>query len=187
MEALKSAQKAIEIDEKDAFAHFALGRVQMMCGDFEGATAEIERALELNPNFSLAWYALGMVLLFADRSAEAIPHLDRAMRMSPNDPASWAFENIKGVVCWQLKQPEEALVWVSKASRHPNCNFWPHAILASLFIELDKPEEARASIGVVLEKRPDMTVTAIQAMFRAARFSRKDELFANLRKAGLPD
>ncbi len=172
MEALKSAQRAIEIDEKDAFAHFALGRVQMMRGEFDEAIAEIERALELNPNLSLAWYALGFVLYFADRSAEAIPHFDRAMRMSPNDPALWAMENAKGMACWQLEQPKEALVWQLKASRHPNCDFSPHASLASLFIELDRPKEARAAIDIVLEKQPDMTVTAVQAMFRAARVPR---------------
>ena len=123
MEALKSAQRALAIDEKDAFAHFALGRVQMMRGDFDGAIAEIERALELNPNFSLAWFAFGVVLFFADRSAEAIPHLDRAIRMSPNDPVLWAIENFKGMACWQLEQPQDALVWQTKASRHPNCDF----------------------------------------------------------------
>jgi len=159
----------------------------MMRGEFDGAIAEIERALELNPNLSLAWYALGFVLYFADRSAEAIPHFDRAMRMSPNDPALWAMENAKGMACWQLEQPKEALVWQLKASRHPNCDFSPHASLASLFIELDRPKEARAAIDIVLEKRPDMTVTAVQAMFRAARYSRKEEFIENLRKAGLPE
>jgi len=184
---LTSAVTATELDDMDPLGHCALGRMNMMRGDFETAIDNCQRAVALNPNFANAIHALGAALLWAGKPEEAIPHFDMALRLSPNDPNRWAIENLKGAALWFSGRYEDGIVSARKASRHPSADFWPHANLACLLAGLDRVEEAKAELAKALEKRPDLTITAVSGFLGAVRAERKAEYLGYLRKAGLPE
>jgi TolB-like protein len=54
-EGLHHAERAVGADDRDPFAHFALGRVQTLVKDFDNAIAELQLAIELNPNLALGF------------------------------------------------------------------------------------------------------------------------------------
>ena len=185
--ALRAGQLAVSTDDKDPFAHFALGRVQTLQGDFETALAELEKAIDLNPNLALAYYGLGFALTWSGRAREALPQFHKAIRQSPHDPALWTFETMAGFAHIHLGEYAEAVEWLRKAARHPNSIFWPNVNLAVAFVEQEEWDKARAAINAELELQPDLSVTAVAAMLGSLHPNWKDRYLDGLRKAGLPE
>ncbi|MCH7795441.1 MAG: tetratricopeptide repeat protein [Proteobacteria bacterium] len=174
-------------DDKDPFAHFALGRVLTMQGDFEAAIAELEKAIDLNPNLALAYYGLGFALTWSGRAREALPHFHKAIRQSPHDPALWSFETMTGFAHIQLGEYAEAVEWLRKGARHPNSGFWANLSLAVAFVEQEESGKVRAAMDAALELQPDLSVTAVAAMLGSLHPDWKDRYLDGLRKAGLPE
>ena len=83
-----AALKALQLDEKLAEAHTALG--SLLCnGDFDmaGSISEFQRAIALNPNYATAhhWYGNGPLLALG-RFEEAIAEGKRAIELDPLSP-----------------------------------------------------------------------------------------------------
>ncbi len=184
--ALRAGQLAVSTDDKDPFAHFALGRVQTLQGEFETAIAELEKAIDLNPNLALAYYGLGFALSWSGRAREALPHIHKAIRQSPHDPLLWRFENMAGVAHVQLGEYVEAVEWLRKAARHPNAAFWPNLHLVVAFVEQEEWDKARAAMDAALQLQPDLSLTVVAAIIRQFHLDYKDRILSALRKAGLP-
>jgi len=185
--ALRAGQLALSADDKDPFAHYALGRVLTMQGDFEAAIAEVEKAIDLNPNLALAYYGLGFALTWSGRAREALPHFHKAIRQSPHDPALWTFETMTGFAHIQLGEYAEAVEWHRKGARHPNSGFWANLNLAVAFVEQEEWDKARAAMDAALELQPDLSVTAVAGMLGSLHPDWKDRHLDGLRNAGLPD
>jgi adenylate cyclase len=81
-QALRYASQAVALDDKDALAHFTLGRVQTMRGDYEAAIAESRIAIDLSPSSVPAHYGLGVALWWKGQLDEAISELDTAIRLA---------------------------------------------------------------------------------------------------------
>ena len=183
----QAAQKALEIDQKDAFAHTVLGIVHFTRGATDDAIAATQEAIDLNPNLTSAHYAHGHALVFANRGAEAIPFFDHAIRLSPHDPRRWLFETFKGIALWSIGHIEAAIAWYGKACRHQNTGFWPHMFLAGGFAALDKMTEARTAMAAAIQLRPEISVSAITRMLLGMDTDLLSNQLDILRKAGLPE
>jgi tetratricopeptide (TPR) repeat protein len=86
----QAALKAIDLDPRDAYAHYALSGSALYLGVHEEALEAAQRAVVLNPNFALGYARLGQVLTFVGRPAEAIGPIERSLRHSPLDPQQGA-------------------------------------------------------------------------------------------------
>jgi len=87
--AKKAAEKAIEIDETLAEAHYSLGVVKMLYDwDWGGAEKEINRAIELCPNYAEAHDGYAAYLSATGKKNEAIAEAEIAVDL---DPLSWYF------------------------------------------------------------------------------------------------
>jgi tetratricopeptide (TPR) repeat protein len=86
--AKSAALKALQLDDKLAEAHTALG--ELLClgdRDMAGSISEFQRAIELNPNYATAhhWYGNGPLLALG-RFDEAITEGKRATELDPFSP-----------------------------------------------------------------------------------------------------
>ena len=79
------AQRAIQSDPNDPWAHFAAGYVHMMSRDFDHAVAELTEAIELNSSFAFAHVILGVVYGYGGLPEDGLHHLGLASRLSPRD------------------------------------------------------------------------------------------------------
>ena len=140
---VRSGKKAVLLDEQDAFAHMALGRINILQGNFETAVSELEKALDLNPNLAIGYYSLGMALHWSGQAREALPLVHKAIRQSPNDPLLWAVEMHKGWALHLGHRYEDAVRWCRKACRHSNATFWAETILVAPLTALSRIDEAR--------------------------------------------
>src|SRR6266700_93186 len=88
VKAKAAALKALQLDDKLADAHTALGLL-LCIGDFDmaGSISEFQRAIALNPNYATAhhWYGNGPLLALG-RFDEAIAEGKRAIELDPLSP-----------------------------------------------------------------------------------------------------
>ena len=185
--ASQNARHAIQLDNRDSWAHFALGRILSMQCQYDEATLELERAIELNPSFGRAYFGLASVAVYSANYTQALEPIDTAIRLSPADPHLWTFYNIKARALTGLEQYEEAVYWARKAVRQPSATFWCDLALVSALGYLGREDEARLAIQELYRKKPGYSLE---------QYTRDDFVLApaahqlvieGLRKAGLPE
>ena len=81
----EAARKSLELDDKLAEAHTALGQIYIAFApsDFSTGDRELNHAIELNPNLAVARYNLGLSLIRQGRLDEAIVELQKARALDP--------------------------------------------------------------------------------------------------------
>jgi len=186
-DAFTSARTAVSLDDKDAMAHWALGRVYTQMGESEAAVAELETTLAINPSFAHAYYSLGWALLLAGRVEEALIHIDQALRLNPHDPSLWTFLTGRAMALMFLGRYVEAADDARRAARQPSANFLAPAALASTLGHLGEIDEARAALEQVYRLRPDFSVSLMGRLFNFRNETERVCFLDGLRKAGLPD
>ena len=186
-EAVKLSRKAISLDDKEPFAHFAMGRVRALKGELEVAIAELEQAIDLNPSFAHAYFGLGFALILAGRPEDAIPQMDKAIRLNPHDPSIWTFLSGRSLALILLQRHEEALEWSMKSARRANIGWLAHAILSSALGHLGRLDEARRAGGDLLDLKPDFSLSFIARTMPFKNPAHLERFLDGLRKAGLPD
>src|SRR5690606_21734415 len=62
--ALRQANEAVALDDRDCFCHCALGRALSLLRRNDEAEAALDLAIELNPSFAQAYFAQGFNLLW---------------------------------------------------------------------------------------------------------------------------
>jgi serine/threonine-protein kinase len=83
--AKEAARKALELDDKLAEAHTALGQIYIAFApsDFSTGDRELKHAIELNPNLAVAHYNLGLSFIRQGRLDEASAELAKARGLDP--------------------------------------------------------------------------------------------------------
>ena len=81
----EAARKALELDDKLAEAHTALGQIYIAFApsDFSTGDRELKHAIELNPNLAVAHYNLGLSFIRQGRLDEASTELMKARALDP--------------------------------------------------------------------------------------------------------
>ncbi|HEV8718235.1 MAG TPA: tetratricopeptide repeat protein [Candidatus Binatia bacterium] len=160
-QAFTLAQKAIVLDDSLPAAHMVLGSVYLFKGQHEQALAEGEQALALDPNFAEGHAALAGILLFAGRPEGAIGLVEKALRLSPHAPAWYIV--LLGSAYRLAGQYEEAMAAYKRALLR-NPDFLPaHRVLAAVYSELGRDEEAHAEAAEVLRIQPPFLAGSVGA------------------------
>ncbi len=184
---MAAAKKALELDDKDPVAYFAIGRIYMMRGQHDDSIAALETAIDLNPSFAQAYHGLGMALTLAGRLEEAKAALEQSERLSPRDPILWASTVVHALACILSKDDEEALHWARKTIQNPRSSgYWPQAVLAAALARLGRMDEARAAVAAALEAKPDLTLTYLAETLPTKEPGGLAPYLDGLRDAGLP-
>ena len=111
--AREMAEKALEIDDRLAEAHTALGALSEGEWNWKEAENEYRRALELNPNYATGhqWYAEFLTVL--ERHEEARAEMKRALEL---DPLSLIINQNLGIVYFFARDYDSALKQFQKTS-----------------------------------------------------------------------
>ena len=153
-QALKMAQKAIEIDDSSASAHACLGRVYYDLKQHNESVSEYNKAIAINPNEADAYNA-GWALCYSGRAKEAIPYFEKKKRLDPKSP--WAYLGLGHTRLFQ-GQYEEAIPYLKKALEMNPRYFRMNLDLAACYAALGKQEEAKAAAAQVLKASPNFSI-----------------------------
>jgi adenylate cyclase len=185
--ALAFGSRAVELDNQDAGAHYALGRAFTVRREHERAIPELRKAVELNPSYAWAHYALGMAYGTSGSPEKAIVPIEMAMRLSPYDTYLGQFMVHLSEAYLVMGRHEEALAWAERSLREPNFRWSRYAVLISALGHLGRLDEAARAVRALSEFRPDVTVTFAGDWWPISHRPSLDYVLEGLRKAGLKE
>jgi TolB-like protein/DNA-binding winged helix-turn-helix (wHTH) protein/Tfp pilus assembly protein PilF len=162
------AQRALEADQYDPFAHFNVGRSFWLDGQLEDAIACFDRAISLSPSYAQGIYNRGLVSTMAGRPKDADADLTLALELSPLDPLAYAMVSSRAMAHVQLGDYEKAADFGSRAARMPGAH--KHiALIAAFTAQLAGNSEA-AGGWLAKVKADDPGITA-ETFFHAFPFA----------------
>jgi tetratricopeptide (TPR) repeat protein len=170
---------------QDALTHFGYGRALLARKAYDNALAELQSALELNPNLAIVYCGLGDSLAYEGRFADAIPFFQKAISLSPYDPQRWAFYSYRALAHLLAGQFDAALEWSTKATRVPNCHYWPFAHRVSALGHLEDLETVTLAKSELLQRQPEFSCAfAEHRLFYIKNPAHIERYLDGLRKAG---
>jgi adenylate cyclase len=104
-----AAERAVAIDPGNARAHYAMGLVHVLRGDFERSVLANEAAIALDRNFALAHNNLGNSLVHRGDGKEALSSAQTALRLDPRGPQIGALWTTMGFARLLLAETDEAI------------------------------------------------------------------------------
>ena len=141
---MQAASKAVYLDERNPYAHYALAIVSNYSNQLDQAIKAARKAIALSPSFALGHLGLGMALLFSGRALEATAPLEQGLRLSPYDPQNFVWLNILALARLFAGQPEGALDAAVRA-KQVRPNWWTTLeVLTCCYAALSRWDEARA-------------------------------------------
>jgi len=180
----ESAGRAVSLDDRDPYSHYALFGCHLLSGRLQLALAEAQRTIDLNPNFALAHLALGWVRIFIGRFQEALDPLLRALRLSPNDPLAFLFSNFIAMANYHMGNYEEAVHFAEIALSARRIPFVLITELACLG-QLGRTDEARSLLDEITRDQPADIDRYWEFSFPYADPEHRAHLADGLRKAGM--
>ena len=103
-----AAQKALELDDRLAEAHVALGMIKNDEWDWAGAEREFKRAIELNSNLAEAHFRYSQYLSQMGRHTEAMAEIKRAQELDPLRITLRGQEGVSFIFCTALRRGNPA-------------------------------------------------------------------------------
>ena len=181
---------ALSMVPDHAWAHVAMGVVQIYTNRAAQGIAECERALALDPNLAEAHAMIGIAKIVVGRFEETETHIQEAMRLSPRDRYLSSWLVIAGIAQLYLGSDEKAVTCFRRSieinRNHPAVQYY----LAGALALLGRLEEARYTVRAAIAVHSDFTVSRFRAgaasdnpRYLAAR----ERLCQGMRKAGVPE
>jgi adenylate cyclase len=177
------ATRAVALDDRDPWAHWALGLVNLYMRRHAEAISEAQRAIALNPNFAEGHVSLGEALHYSGRSDEALTYFDRAKVLNPYFPD--VLLHFQALASFQLGRYEEAVgLLKQRLTRNPVTDV-SRALLAASYGHLGRFDEARAAWQEVLRVNPDYSLEYRRKVLPYKNPDDFELVVDGLRKAGV--
>jgi tetratricopeptide (TPR) repeat protein len=183
-EAYTAAGRAVVLDDRDPYTHYALSLASMLTRRHEQALAEVQRAIDLNPNFAMGYYELGIIRIFIGHFAEAVDPLLRSLRLSPNDALAGFHAGWVALADYHQDKYEEAVGYAERALRDRRWPYVLRTLLASLG-QLERTDEARTVLAELERFKPLDAARYWEATSPYANPAHRAHLDEGLRKAGM--
>jgi TolB-like protein len=164
-EGRQAALKAVYLDERNPYSHYAFAIVSIFSGELEQAIRAARKAIQISPSFALGHLGLGMALLFSGRASEAVAPLEHGLRLSPYDPQNFVWFNMLALARVFAGRAVAALEAAIRALQ-VRPNWWTTLeVLTCCYAKLDRWDEARncaRDMGKV-EKQPGDVLAVLRA------------------------
>jgi TolB-like protein/Flp pilus assembly protein TadD len=179
------AGRAIALDDRDSWGHFALGYAAMMEHRTEESLAAFRRALALNPNSAAAHVHLSHGLAFAGYDHETIEHAENAIRLSPLDPLRALCVGGVAVAHYFAGRYAEAIEATTEAARLRPGFQGAHRLHCAALAQAGRLEEARSVLAAVKREQPHLSIDWIRAHVPYQTAELMERFLDGMRKAGL--
>ena len=180
-----SANKAVQLDPHDAFAHHALGHAYAIQGQMEQSLGALERGVELSPNDPMANGCYAMQLAASARGPEAQAVIDRALSLSPEDPWQHRFALVKARAHFAAGEYAESEEWALR-SQQLRPSIWAKFHSVSAPALGGSLERAKQRVADAQAQQPWPPLEGFeQGLRRGTDGEYVDRLFEGLRLAGL--
>lgn len=179
-----AAGRALAIDDRDPYSHYAMFFVHYLSGRLDAALLAAQRAIDLSPNFAFGHLALGWVRLYLGHFEQSLDPLLRALRLTPNDPLAFLAMTKLSQAHYHLGNLEEALHFSERALAVRRV----HVVLVmaiAVLGRLGRIDEARALLEELDRMTPPDPAGYWRVVHPYADPAHREQLFEGLRRAGM--
>jgi adenylate cyclase len=181
--AYELAQRAVELAPDSAFAYHALHLVHWLRNEVDLSFAAGERGLQLNPNDTSLMADLGQRYTVRGQWDKGLPLLEEAFVRNPAQPGQY---RIGFFLKYYIAGDYEQALLQAKQIDAPNVII-THVILAAVYGQLGRTDEAKAAVARILEIDPAYgEKAAADLAMRSLHPDYIPLMLDGLRKAGLP-
>jgi TolB-like protein/class 3 adenylate cyclase/Tfp pilus assembly protein PilF len=183
-EGYAAATRAVALDDRDPYCHYALCWLSTLRRQHAQALSEAQRSIDLNPNFALGYFVLGLVRIHIGHFGEALDALLRSLRLNPNDPQAGSFLSFVALAHYHQGNYEEAVHYGELAIRGRRAFFALRTLLASLG-QLGRREDAECILEELERRKPANADEYFEITTPYAVPGHRGHLLDGLRKAGM--
>jgi TolB-like protein/Flp pilus assembly protein TadD len=180
-EGIDAALKAVQLDEKNPYSHYALAITSVFASEFDQAIRAADKAVELSPGFALGHLVLGMARLYSGDALRAVRCLERGLQLNPHDPQNFVWYNILATALLLQHEFDSAVQQATNALKvRPK---WRPAITTALccYQAMGQKDRARECVERLSQCEP--SADALGPLWRTnARW--RDEMTSLLGQAG---
>ncbi|HWD41678.1 MAG TPA: sulfotransferase [Fimbriimonas sp.] len=151
-ESIDCAERAIELNPREANLHSNLGLTFMAAGQPAEAVSCFQKAAELNPKLAPNWHQLGKALQLQSRDAEAVEAFRRAIELAPNSSDSVLS---LGQSLLNLDDFDGAIEFAKRVLTLNPSSSAGHLLLAGALIEQGRSAEADPHLRKTVELDPN--------------------------------
>jgi adenylate cyclase len=180
--AVKSAEKAIELDGSLAEGHAALGYALLTMRQHDKAIEVSERAVSLNPNSATALFTLAQCMHFSGRWKEGLSLLRQAIRLNPYVPIYYSYF---ATACRETGRYEEGINALKKSLTFAPNDLFAHINLVALYMYAEREDEARAAVAEIKRIAPNFSLTRYRKAQPWKESVDTSRVFEAMGKAGL--
>jgi len=153
------ARRATQLDDRNEYAHWALGISCWGLLKYDESLAALERAVSLNPNCSLAYGSLGTLLGILGRPEEAIVNQEIAIRSNPLDPSIFFRFSGLALAHYMAERYELAIEWAERAIHRMPRWYFAHFVLAASQVALARLDDAAKTVKFCQNVMPDINIS----------------------------
>ena len=184
---IENANRAISIDQRDYFAHYALGRLQILDSDYISAIRSLQTAVRINPNFAYGYFGLAVAHVYMNEAEQAIDHINLAIRLSPNDPLLWAFYGYSGLAHFALGELDLAIDQLEQCYQLSSAQFTPFVWLAVCYLHAERWEDAKKALDHAKRLESSLSISFLSKIYRNREGKRTNQLFEAMETLGLKE
>jgi adenylate cyclase len=181
--AMEFGQHAVELDETNPHAYFAVGAAALWMKQHDRAAIAAEKCLAIKPNFAEGHAVLGLILVYSGKPREAIASLHKAMRLDPHYRDIYL--HLLALAHVQLDEYEQAVAALTRRlARKPESDI-SRVLLAAVHGHMGNVEESRAEWAEALRINPDYSLEHRRRILPYRNPAHFEHLMEGLRKAGV--
>jgi adenylate cyclase len=156
-------------------------------GDRSDAAGRLLEALQVDGNSVQAHSLYGQILAMGGQCDQGLHELGLARTLSPRDPGTWAMLMTTSLAHFAAARYEPAIDWARRAvANRPQVPFTYAALAASLALRGDL-EEARATIGKLVERHGQLGRRGVSSVIGSTDPEIATRFMDGLRLAGMSD
>lgn len=186
--ALEQTRRALDAEPDCSLALAIEGFVHIhMSRDLDLAERRIDDSISVNPNEALGWLFRSVTLGFKGEGPVSLAAAETALRLSPIDPMHHYFDALASAAAIRAGDFARASSLAVRALRINRNHLPTLRCLAIAQVETGNPEEARKSVGRILELDPQFTIARYLARAPTGTEAKLAMYTQALREAGVPE
>ncbi|KAG0363275.1 anaphase-promoting complex subunit cdc27 [Gamsiella multidivaricata] len=150
--ALKCFQRAIQLNDKFAYAHTLSGHEYTELEEYDKAQAEFRAAMSIDPRHYHAWYGMGLIYNRMGKNDLALIHVREAHRLNPTNSV---LLYLVGSIQEKMSRTTEALRSFEEAINLDPNNVAARFRKAHVQMEMEQCEEALRELEAIKKLSPD--------------------------------